>query len=113
MATALTGLLGKAALTAATWTVIYTTTAGKTATVNIRAVNRDNANGTTIRLAICPAGYVAGAAPAAADYIEPIDLALVASAVLEDSAMPMSGGESVVAYSGSSTVTVRVSGFEA
>ena len=107
-----TGLLGKAALAATTYTAVATVTAGKTATANIRLVNRDTVNALTIRLAICPPGYTAPAVPALADYIEPLDLVLPAGGVLEETAIVMSSGEVVVAYASAATVTVRVHGFE-
>ncbi|MQA39063.1 hypothetical protein [Rugamonas aquatica] len=107
-----TGLLGKVALAATTNTAVYTVTAGKSATANIRVINRDLINSVTLRLAMCPPGYTAPAAPANADYIEPIDLVLPAGGVLEESAMAMSAGEVVVAYASAATVTVRVYGFE-
>src|SRR5471032_1128521 len=106
-----TGLLGKAPLAATTYTAIYSVTAGKTATANIRVVNRDMVNSVTVRLAICPPGYVAPAVPGAADWIEPLDLPLIAGGVLEETAIAMSAGEVLVAYSSAASVTVRVHGF--
>lgn len=108
-----TGLLGKAALAATTYTSVYTVTAGKTATANIRLVNRDQINAVTVRLAICPSGYVAPAVPANADWIEPLDVVLAAGGIIEEIGMPMSAGEQVVAFSSAASVTIRVSGFEA
>lgn len=107
-----TGLLGKAAPAANTWTAVYTVTAAKTATANIRVVNRDLVNSITLRLAICPPGYTAPAAPASADYIEPVDLVLPAGGVLEESGMAMSAGEVVSVFGSAATYTVRVHGFE-
>jgi hypothetical protein len=108
-----TGLLGKAALTAMTYTAIYIVTTGKTATANIRIVNRDLVNSVSVRVAICPPGYAAPAAPANADYIEPIDLQIPAGGVLEETAMAMSAGEVLVVYASAASVTVRAFGFEA
>ena len=106
------GLLGKAALAATTYTQIYQTTSGKSATANIRLVNRDQINAVTVRLAICPSSWISGA-PANADYIEPPDLVIPACGFLEDTGMAMSSLEQVVAYASAATVTIRVHGFEA
>ncbi|MDD5175754.1 MAG: hypothetical protein PHQ05_04955 [Sterolibacterium sp.] len=106
------GLLGKAALAAAAYTSVYSVTNGKTAMANIRLVNRDQINAVTVRLAICPSNYVAPAAPANADYIEPVDLVLPAGGVIEETGMAMSSQEKVVVFSSAASVTVRVHGFE-
>jgi hypothetical protein len=106
------GLLGKSALTASTYTSIYQATAGKIATMNIRVTNRDISNSVTIRLAICPSSWTTGAAPANADYIETLDLVISAGGLLEETGVVVTGGEQVVAYTPSSSVTVRIHGFE-
>ena len=103
------GLLGKATLAASTYTSVAQ--AAGIQTINIRVVNRDKANGTTLRLAICPAGWVAGAAPAPEDYIETMDMDIPGGGVLEEIGVAISNGERVVAFSPSSSMTVRVFGF--
>jgi len=107
-----TGLLGKQALAASTYTAVATVSVGKTATVNIRVINRDLVNTATIRLAICPSGYTAPSVPANADYIEPVDIILQGGEVVEEIGMVMSVGEVVVAYANTAAITVRVHGFE-
>lgn len=104
------GLIGKAALAAAVYTGVAT--AAAVTTVNIRLVNRDVAAGVTVRLAVVPAGWAPGAAPADADYIEPIDLEVPAGGVLEETGMVLSAGETVVAWASAGSVTVRVFGFD-
>lgn len=106
------GLLGKAAPAAATYTAVYTVTAGKTATVNVRLVNLDAINSVTIRLAIAPPGYTAPTAPANADYIEPLDVVIPAGGLLEELGFAMSAGEVLVAFVSAATVAVRCHGFE-
>lgn len=102
------GLLGKAALAAAAYTEVATNGAAAK-TVNIRMINRDQINSVTVRLAICPNSYAAGA-PDAADYIEPPDLAIQAGGVLEETAIVLDPGEKVVAFASAASVTIRVHG---
>lgn len=104
------GLLAKATLSAATYTQVGQVPAGQSGTVNIRVVNLDANNQTTIRLAVCPSSWVSGA-PANADYIEPLDLVLPAGGVLEETAIAVSSLEQVVAQSASALVTVRTFGY--
>lgn len=108
----MSGLLGKAALAANTYTAVATISAGKTATANIRLVNRDLLNAAAVRVAICPNDYTAPATPADSDYIDPVDMVLDAGGIIEDIGISMSAGEVVVVYASSATVTVRVHGFE-
>lgn len=104
------GLFGKAALAANIYTGVATAEA--VSTVNIRLVNRDVAVGVAVRLAVVPAGWIPGAAPDSADYIEPVDLAVPPAGVLEETGMVLSAGETVVAWASTGAVTVRVFGFE-
>lgn len=104
------GLLGKAALAASTYTQVGQVPAGQSGTVNIRIVNRDLINPAPIRLAIVPSTWVAGA-PGNDDYIEPVDLVIPPSGVLEETAMAIGSLEQVVAYSSSASVTVRTFGY--
>lgn len=106
----MSGLFGKAALAASTYTMVAQNTTGATITANIRVVNRDVVNSTAIRLAVCPSSWVSGA-PANADYIEAVDLPLLAGQILEDFGVAIGNGEQVVAYANSASVTVRVMGF--
>ena len=102
------GLLGKAALVAAAYTAVASNGASAQ-TINIRVVNRDQLNAVTIRLAICPGSWAAGA-PDNADYIEPPDLVIPAGGVLEDFGIAISANEKVVAFASAATVTVRIHG---
>jgi len=102
-----TGLIGKAALAANTYTAVAETSDAHT--INIRVVNRDMQNEVAICLALCPATWESGA-PDEADYIEPVNLILPPGGVLEDTGLITSPGEQVVAFSSTSTVTVRVHG---
>ncbi len=106
------GLLGKAALGAATYTPIYTVPAGKVASGNIRLINRDLINSVTIRLAICPPGYAAPALPTDADWFEPPDLVIGAGGGIDNTAVTMGPGEVLVGFASAATVTVRVHGYE-
>ena len=97
---------------AATYGTIWRHDADKHGTVSIRLVNDDLANPAQIRLAICPANFVDGAAPAAADHIEARDFALLAGQPLEQTAQPIAPGECVVMYSNTGNVIGRVAGFK-
>jgi len=102
----MSGLIGKAALAASTYTAVATVATEKT--LNIRVVNRDPINTAAMRLAICPSAYTAPTAPANADYIRPVDFILSAGEVIEETGMAVSTGEVVVAYASAAIVTVRV-----
>lgn len=105
------GLLGKAAPTANTWTNVYTVPTGKTATMNIRLINRDVNVSVSVRLALS-----SNATPASVnneDYIEPIDYVLKGNKVLEDIALVAGPGEIVKVYASNANLTIRVMGFEA
>lgn len=105
------GLLGKAALAATTFTTVAQVTPGLSGTVNIRLVNRSSTVGMVVQLAVCPSGYVDGAVPANADFIEPVNVELPPSGVLEETAFAVSSGEKIVAYSSTGNLTARVFGY--
>ncbi|MBW4056700.1 MAG: hypothetical protein HIU83_15130 [Proteobacteria bacterium] len=98
------GLLGKAALTAATNTSIYTVPAATVATVNVNMVNTSAAS-IAVRLSI------GTAVPATADYIE-YDTIIPANGVLERSGLVMSTAEVLVARAEAAGISIRVYGFE-
>jgi hypothetical protein len=99
------GLLGKAALGAATNSSVYTAPGGISfATVNISVVNTGLST-SNVRLSI------GSAAPAASDYIE-YDFPLAVGAVMERTGLVMSPAEIVVAQGSVAGVVVRVHGFE-
>ena len=104
------GLLGKAALAAATYTQVGQVPSGQSGTVNIRVVNRSTSASTSIRLAVVPSSWVSGA-PGDADYIEPVDMILGPGGVLEDTAIAVSSMEQVVAYASTANITVRTFGY--
>jgi len=95
------GLLGKADLTAATDTLLFTATALQT--VNIRFANR-NASAVKVRVAIGT-----GASPAVADYVD-YDVAILANGILEDMGLVISSGEKIWARSDTANVSVRAHG---
>lgn len=105
------GRLGAKAIPANVWTEVYKVPAGKTATVNIRVVNRDGVQSGNLKLAMCM-NYVPGAAATDDDWIEPPNVTMAATSTLEDSAFVMSPGESVVAWGPAALFTVRVHGYE-
>ena len=100
-----TGTLGQSAPNSATNTVLYTVTAGTTATVNINAANRSATPG-TIRLAICD-----GTTPLDKEYIE-YDASVPAYGVLERTGVVMSGGKKLIVYCSTANFSVNVYGFE-
>lgn len=99
------GKLGSADLVAGTDTLIYTVPALKTATINIRASNRNPAM-TAVRVAIGT-----GASPANADYID-YEAAVPGYGILEETAVVCSAGEKVWVRSTLANVSVRIHGFE-
>jgi hypothetical protein len=101
------GRLGKATLTAATQTLLYTVPALKIATVNIRVANR-NTTAAKIRVAIVETG---GGTPSVDDYIT-YDKSIAGSDILEETGILCSTGEMVYVYSDVANVSVRVHGFE-
>lgn len=104
------GLLAKAALIASTYTQVGQVPTGQSGTVNIRVVNRDLSTPAPIRLAVAQSSWVSGA-PNASDYIEPVDLVIPPSGILEETAIAVGPLEQIVAYSTSPSVTVRVFGY--
>jgi hypothetical protein len=90
---------------------IYTTLgiAPNDMTANIRCINRDQVNAITIRIGISPAA-VAPSAPAAADWIEPLDLVIPAGGILEEIGVAMASGEAVTVFNSAATATWRMYG---
>lgn len=102
------GLLGKAAIPATTWTDVYTVPASTVATANIRLVNRDLINPITVKLAISEASGAASDD----DLIEPPDMEIPPGGVLEEMGQVMGAGERINVWSSAATLTVRAHGFE-
>jgi len=100
--------VAKAAPPAVTYTNLGT--APNDLTVNIRLVNQDQINAITVRVAICPAALVGDAAPAATDWIEPLDLPIPAGGILEEIGIAMAAGETVVVFNSAATATWRMYG---
>lgn len=101
------GKLGAASLAADTNTSVYTVPAGLVMTINILCCNRGPAPA-RVSLALVDGD---ASAPAEEDYIE-YDTALPANGVMERAGLVVSAGETVVARSATSTVSVRVHGYE-
>ena len=101
-----------AALLAAIYTAVHTVPADESHTASIRLTNRDQGSAITVRLAICPAGYVAPAAPASADFIEALDVVIEPGGIIEETAVLLAPGEKVVAFSSAATATCRVDYFK-
>ena len=99
------GKLGAADLAAAADTLLYTVPANTVSTLNVRLVNR-NATPVKVRIAIG-----AGAAPAAADYIEH-DALIPANGTLENTALVMGPTEKLWVRSDVANVSARAHGFE-
>ena len=98
------GKFGKAALTAATDTDLYTVPAGTVATVNVNLCNRAAA-AVKVRIAIRTAAL------ADADYLE-YDASLPAGGVLERTGIAMSAGETLTVRAAAAGVSARAHGFE-
>jgi hypothetical protein len=99
------GRLGAADLVAATDTLLYTVPPATIATADVRICNR-GAVAAKVRIAIG-----AGAAPAAADYID-YDTTVPAGGVLSESGIPLASGEKVWVRSDLASVSAQIRGFE-
>lgn len=99
--------VAKASPPAATYTTLGTVPGDMT--VNIRCINLDPLNAITVRLAISPAA-VAPAMPAAADWIEPLDLVIPAGSLLEETAVALAAGETVTVFNSAPTAVWRMHG---
>lgn len=100
-----TGLLGQAALSAATNTTIYTVPATTFTVLSISVCNR---GGTTasVRIALASA-----ATPTNAEYIE-FDAQIGSNGVLERTGIMMNAGKLLVVYTNSANVSVSAFGIE-
>ena len=100
-----TGILGRANLTAATNTSLYTVPSGKVAVFNVSFVNR----GTTtfnVRLALSNSGT-----PADADYLE-FDYPLIPGGVLERTGIVMDAAKVLVVYAAGANISAVAFGYE-
>lgn len=99
------GILGRADLTAATNTTLYTVPATKVAAIGINFCNR-NATAVTIRLAIATSGT-----PNNADYII-YDVTLQGNNSLERTGIVVEAAENVVVYASATGVSAMAYGYE-
>ena len=113
----ITPATGNKNLAAGQYNVIYAAPVGcVNATVNARIVTQDLTKNLKIRLAIVPAGFTDGSTTAPADntWIAPLDIVLgpngISSGILEDTAIVLAAGETLVAYSDLGFATARVHG---
>lgn len=100
------GKLGSAAPAADTLTTVYTVPAGLVTTLNVLALNRGDGRA-KVRVAIAP-----GDVPADTDWVEYDALLGGVGSVLERFGLVAGGGERLVVWSNSASVTFRVNGFE-
>ena len=100
------GILGKASLTAATITNIYTVPASTLANYAIKVCNR-NASPVTVRLALSAVSVT----QANDEFIE-YNTTIPAYGVLERTGGLLQTGKIITAYSDTANVTVLVDGFE-
>jgi hypothetical protein len=100
-----TGLLGQSALSAATYTTVYTVPASTFTVLAVTVCNR----GTTtaaIRMALS-----SGTTPTNAEFIE-YDAQLGANGVLERTGIMMNAGKNLLVYTNSPNVSVSAFGIE-
>lgn len=100
-----TGILGQAALAAATNTTVYTVPAATTAVVTISAVNR-GAGAAAVNVAVAATGT-----PANSEYIE-YQTIVDANGVLERAGVVANAGERFVVYSTNADTSVTIYGYE-
>ena len=108
---------GNKSLTAGVYNVIYIAPLDcVSATVNFRLISRDLTQNIKTRIAIVPNGFIDGSAtpPPNNTWIAPIDIILgpngVTSGIIEDTAIVLSPGETIIAYVDADLVTARVHG---
>ena len=100
-----TGVLGRADLTAATDTSVYTVPADTFAVLTVNITNR-NAQDRNVRIAISDSGT-----PAAADYIE-YDTTIIGNGVIERGGIVMDAGKVLIVRTNSTDVNAVVYGIE-
>jgi hypothetical protein len=96
------------------YSTVHAVPAAESHTACIRLTNRDPVNPIAVRVAICPAAYVAGSGvmPDDADWIESLDVVIEGGGMIEEIAMLLAHDEKVVALAGAASCTVRVDGFK-
>jgi hypothetical protein len=100
-----TGLLGQAALSAATDTTLYTVPLGYFSLVSVSICNRGSSIA-SIRVALADA-----ATPTSAEYIE-YDAQIGANGVLERTGIMMNEGKNLVVYANNANISVSAFGIE-
>lgn len=100
-----TGILGQAALTAATNTTIYTVPATTFTVFSISVLNRGTTTA-SVRIALASA-----ATPTNAEYIE-YDAQIGPNGVLERTGLMMNAGKLLVVYASNANVSVSAFGIE-
>ena len=99
------GILGQAAPSATTNTVVYTTPASTVAVVNVSVVNRGG-SAATVRVALA-----AASSPNADEYIE-YNTSVGSTSVLERTGIVLDAGKKVVVHASSGDTSVSVYGLE-
>jgi len=100
-----TGILGQAALSAATNTTVYTVPATTFTVLSVSITNRGN---TTVSVRVALA---AAASPTTAEYIE-YDAQIGPNGVLERTGLMMNAGKLLVCYASNANVSVSAFGIE-
>ncbi len=100
-----TGILGQAALSAATNTTVYTVPATTFTVMAVSVLNRGNTVA-SVRIALASA-----ATPTNAEYIE-YDAQIGPNGVLERTGIMMNAGKLLVVYANSSNISVTAFGIE-
>lgn len=100
-----TGILGQAALTAATNTTIYTVPATTFTVFSVSVLNRGTTTA-SVRIALASA-----ATPTNAEYIE-YDAQIGPNGVLERTGLMMNAGKLLVVYASNANVSVSAFGIE-
>lgn len=99
------GTLGQSAPSSATNTLVYTVTAGTTATISINVCNRGSSSG-TFRLAISDTNT-----PDNKDYVY-YDSTVAAQTTLRIPGIVMSSGKRLIVYCSTANFSINVYGFE-
>lgn len=101
-------VVSRIAVPANEFVVAHEVPAGKSQAAVIRAVNRNAASPIAIDLAVCPAEYVAPAAPDAMHYIEPPLRVIEQGGLIENMGLTLVAGRKVVARANAAALTLRI-----
>lgn len=103
-----TGLLGQAALSATTWTAVYTVPSNTFSVFSLNVLNRGT---TAVGIRIALTGTTPPSVPSTSEFIE-YDVQIGANGVLERTGIMMNATKILAVYATNANVSVSVFGIE-